>query len=249
MELAIITGASRGLGQAIAEQMLEKGIHVYGVSRQENKSLKEKAENHEVNYQHFLCDLSSTSSVDELNKHLIKNIKETEPSKIYLIQNAGVVNPIETVGNMESEEIVNHVHVNLIAPMIIANTFLKELPQTEMVIVNVTSGAAQRSVHGWSVYGSTKAAIDRFTETTGLEQDQKQTGNQVLAFSPGIIDTDMQGDIRSSTEEAFQDVEKFKEYKEKGLLRTPTTVAGALMNLLFNHSFENGKVYRVDNFL
>jgi len=94
--------------------------------------------------------------------------------------------------------------------------------------VNITSGAAERSVYGWSTYGSSKAGLNYFTATTALELSQNNVPHRIVAFSPGVMDTNMQEDIRSSSEDAFADVDKFKQLKEQGQLRGTDVVAKAL---------------------
>src|SRR5690625_5748465 len=85
--------------------------------------------------------------------------------------------------------------------------------------VNITSGAANRPIYGWSAYCSTKALINRYTETVALEQHTLKTENKVFAFSPGVMDTNMQAEIRSTDSASFKDVEQFIQYKKDDQLR------------------------------
>lgn len=87
------------------------------------------------------------------------------------------------------------------------------------------------------------------TETVSLELSNKGSRHKVIAFSPGVMDTDMQGTIRSSSEEAFADVENFKRYKEQGMLRDTDTVAGVLVELVTEADVESGKLYHVNDLL
>lgn len=87
------------------------------------------------------------------------------------------------------------------------------------------------------------------TETVSLELSNKHSRHQVIAFSPGVMDTDMQGEIRSSSKEAFADVESFQRYKEEGMLRSTDTVASALLNLVTESDIESGKLYHVNDLL
>lgn len=85
--------------------------------------------------------------------------------------------------------------------------------------------------------------------TAGLELESNGSSSKVIAFSPGIMDTDMQVTIRSSSEESFADVNTFRNYKESGSLRSPDTVAGALVKLVLAENLENGKIYKVNDLL
>jgi benzil reductase ((S)-benzoin forming) len=134
--------------------------------------------------------------------------------------------------------------------MVITNVFLNktEYVEAEKCIVNVSSGAANRAISGWSSYCSTKAGLDMFTKTVGLEQQQKQFPTTVISFSPGIMDTTMQTTIRSKTEKEFESVQTFQAYKEEGMLRTPTFVAEALLKFL-KEDLINGEIYDIKQLL
>lgn len=245
---AVITGASRGLGASTAELLIEKGIGVINVSRTDNPSVKEKAQKQSVYYDHVPCDLSNPERVDEVFAEIALSLSEKSVSKLIVINNAGVVEPIEVAGKYDSSEIVNHVSVNYVAPMLITNAFIKlnQEDGMELTIVNITSGAATRPIHGWGPYGSTKAAIDRFTETVALEQ--KDTLVKLFAFSPGIMDTSMQKDIRSSSRDSFKDVDTFVAFKEEGKLKEPAEVATVLVKLIERRAtIESGSVYHVND--
>lgn len=249
MEYAVITGASKGLGSSVAKQMMEKGLNIIGVSRSENEELKQQADKHQVAYHHFSCDLSSEKELENVFSNIVDLLQGNEIDKVYVVNNAGVIEPIDQVGALAGNEVIKHIHVNWIAPMLITNMFYRQFDQTEVVVVNITSGAAERAVHGWSTYGSAKAAINYFTATAALEQKENNRPHKIVAFSPGIMDTEMQEDIRSSTAEAFAEVEKFKEFKEKGMLRDTEIVAKGLLKLILETDFESGKVYHVNDLL
>ncbi|WP_284522309.1 SDR family NAD(P)-dependent oxidoreductase [Cytobacillus pseudoceanisediminis] len=175
-------------------------------------------------------------------------LQEKQPETLYVFNNAGVIDPIGTAGNLDHAALIQNAHVNLIAPIMISNILMREV-SSEMTIVNITSGAAERPIQGWSAYCSTKAGINMFTETAALELQTAGSSHKVIAFSPGVMDTAMQGTIRSSAKEAFHDLEKFQAYKEKGMLRDTETVANALVDLLLQKEIESGKVYYVNDLI
>ncbi|MEH7440783.1 (S)-benzoin forming benzil reductase [Bacillus sp. JJ1122] len=250
MKYAVITGASRGLGAAAAQQLLAEGISVISIARHENTELKQVAAEAGTGYSHYSCNLGSEEQVQNVFSEITETILK-DAEKIFVINNAGVIEPIEVAGELDSSLVMNNVQVNLTAPILICNLILQKAKKTavEIVIANVTSGAAERPIHGWSIYCSTKAAINMFTMTAGLELEKAESNSKIIAFSPGIMDTDMQATIRSSSEEAFADLKTFKNYKESGSLRSPETVAGALVKLLLGSQLENGKVYKVNDLL
>ena len=250
MNYAIVTGASRGLGASAAQQLISKGIPVISVSRNENSDLKQAAERTGIRYTHYSCDLSSPEQVQSVFAQICEDVFHNAET-VYVINNAGVIEPIEVAGELDAALVQTNVQVNLTAPVLISNLFLQKAKETgsKAIIANVTSGAGERPIQGWSIYCSTKAAVNMFTMTAGLELENSGSSSKVIAFSPGIMDTDMQVTIRSSSEEAFADVDTFRNYKETGSLRSPDTVAGALVKLVLADHLDNGKIYNVNDLL
>ncbi|WP_226038565.1 (S)-benzoin forming benzil reductase [Aquibacillus saliphilus] len=252
MKYAVVTGASKGLGESTAKLLLQEGCHVIGVSRNMNQNLEKLAEQNSVTYQHESCDLSSPDAIEHTFTLIAERIFLSNVEVVYLVNNAGQVEPIDKAGTAEVEELSQHVNVNLLAPMATTNLFLKRAKETNVpvVITNVTSGAAERSVYGWSAYCSTKAGLNRFTETVALEQEELSSGNKIIVFNPGIMDTDMQGQIRSANEESFKDVETFRDYKQENKLRETDVVAATLVTILSSvNQIVSGKRYNVNDLL
>ncbi|MEW9500783.1 SDR family NAD(P)-dependent oxidoreductase [Jeotgalibacillus marinus] len=251
MICAIVTGASKGLGAAIGDQLLENNIHLIDVSRSGNDDLRKKAEEHNLNYHHEKLDVSSTKESVNFLQSWFDEQTNRPPEKLYLIHNAGTVEPIETVGQLDADSVERSVHINYITPVLLTNIAFERTTELgiSLTVVNVTSGAADKPNHGWSVYGSTKAALNLFTETAALEQSKADSEHMIISFSPSIMDTDMQSVIRSSSSSAFTQVERFKEFKEKGQLRQPHEVGKALVQLLMSEKLENGKLYHINDLL
>ncbi|SEB20696.1 benzil reductase ((S)-benzoin forming) [Thalassobacillus cyri] len=248
MQYAIVTGESRGLGEAIAKDFIEYGVDVIGISRSGSKELTEFSEQEKADYHHMACDLSDSAKTEQCFEKIADELFNEETYHIYLINNAGMIEPIETVGNLDAKQVTKHVQVNLLAPIVLTNSLLSyaDNHEVELTIVNITSGAAEKSTPGWSTYNSTKAAMNRFTATVAAELENQEKDHRILAYSPGVMDTDMQDVIRSASKEAFQDVKKFRKLKEEGQLRGPDTVSAVLMDLLNKpNEIENGKVYKL----
>ncbi len=251
MDYAIVTGATRGLGESIAKLYLEKGIGVMNISRSDNERLIKLAEEKDIPYEFFPCDLSQSGQTEEVFREVGEKAFAHEPDNVYVVQNAGVVTPINPSGEVENHALETSVNVNLLSPMIATNEMLKAAQGSEskMIMINISSGAGSRPVYGWSTYCATKAGVNMLTETVNLELSKKHSRHQVIAFSPGVMDTDMQGEIRSSSKEAFADVESFQRYKEEGMLRSTETVADALLKLVTESDIESGKLYHVNDLL
>src|SRR5699024_12219854 len=101
------------------------------------------------------------------------------------------------------------------APMILMNTMINESNNALFIGANISSGAADRPMYGWSAYCSSKASIDMYTKTLALEQKALGTNHKVFAFSPGIMDTEMQEKIHSSIRKQLANLETYKVYHEQ----------------------------------
>ncbi|WP_243387702.1 (S)-benzoin forming benzil reductase [Bacillus kexueae] len=250
MNYYIITGISKGLGEALVREVMKTDAVIIGISRNENKALKEEAKKYNTPYHFVEGDLAKVDMLNALFQRVIEKVDLASASSITFIQNAGVVEPIKRVGKMDEEQLTTSVHVNYLAPMMLANAFANwtQSFNGKKTVVHVTSGAANRPMHGWSAYGSTKAGLDLFTKSFALEQENEENPIQVIGFSPGIMDTSMQETIRSSDQENFQALETFKSYYKEGQLRSPQIVAEKLMELLKSQII-SGEIYHIRELL
>ena|SRR5690625_4890230 len=251
MKYAVVTGVSKGLGEAVAIQLMEMGVNVIGISRSINEQLPEAAKEKQVSYEHYSCDIGDIAALEETFQKVSNEIFQQEVTKLYLVNNAAVIDPVDQSMNIKAQDLAYHMEVNATAPMVLMNLFLNKANQDKVPFVGltVTSGAAERPIYGWSAYCSTKASINMYTKTAALEQDQLNTKNKVIAFSPGIMDTPMQGRIRESSEAEFADVETFKGYKENNLLKDPGIVGKVLVDILTDEKVKNGKIYYVNEYM
>ncbi len=228
MNYYIITGASKGIGKAIAEELLkDENNYVVGVSR--TNCIKHP------NYRYQPLDFSDIEAVEHNLQKVFLPYKDAE--RLVLINNAGVLGDIGYVGeNMPNERFEFVFDVNVIVPAMLMNTFLEVYQQMpcEKVIVNISSGAGQYPIDGWASYCASKAALDMFSQTIQQEQNVRGTGVKVFALSPGVVDTAMQAHIREADEQQFSNIQRFRDYKEKGELATPEVVGKKIVQFLHN---------------
>lgn len=228
MEAYIITGASKGIGLALSEQLAKKGHQVYGIARSFPDGWP--------GTKSFEFDLLQTPEIPEL----IANIFGFIPNDckiITLINNAGTISPIGFAGSNQADEISNSIALNLTAPMVTAGAFITQAADfpSQKRIVNISSGAGRKAYEGWSAYCAGKAGLDHFSLC--IEKEYKDI--KTMSIAPGIIDTDMQGKIRESSETDFPMIENFKAYKEQGMLSTPEQTAEQLIRLLEREDFRD----------
>jgi benzil reductase ((S)-benzoin forming) len=224
MNLYYITGTSSGLGLAIANLLLEQEDNVIvGISRR-------IVIQHE-RYHHISHDLTTP-----INKEIFEPI-DGSYSRIALINNAGDVGHITTVGSQTFEEISDNYLLNLTIPSLLCNYFVeayKKNTSALRMIVNISSGAGKHPIEAWSTYCASKAALDMFSEVLQLEQPEFK----VFSVAPGIVDTAMQQAIRNADKEHFPHLERFMDYKKEGELVSARDVAAK-----FVHIFDNSELF------
>lgn len=223
MEAYIITGASKGIGKELVKQLKEEGHFVIGLSR----SWVNVEGVHSI-----LCDLSDPEQLQAIEDEIFGQLPEARTYT--LVNNAGMIEPIGMTGELDRHDVIKSVAVNLTAPMLLSNLFIKRLQDrnAEKRIVNISSGAGRKPYEGWSSYCTTKAGLDHFSRVVALEQKSANYPVHIVSIAPGIIDTNMQEKIRSSNEEDFPLLERFKEYKENQQLSSPAETAGKLISFM-----------------
>ncbi|GAA3946648.1 SDR family NAD(P)-dependent oxidoreductase [Hymenobacter algoricola] len=225
MHYYIITGASRGLGKALAEAILRQpGTSVVGVSRH--------ATIEHARYRHQPLDLSDILAVEN-NLHRVFP-QWPDAASVTLINNAAVVGEIGYLGEQPNEHFNFVFDVNVVAPAMLMNTFLRtyqplSVPRT---VLNISSGAAQRPIDGWAAYCASKAALESLSQMAQKEQHLRGSGIRVRSLSPGVIDTGMQQQIRAADGRQFSEAARFADLHASGQLATPEAVADRIIGWL-----------------
>ncbi|GAB3648950.1 (S)-benzoin forming benzil reductase [Echinicola sediminis] len=223
-DLYVLTGCSKGLGKAIMEELLrDEANFVVGISRTPMKS--------SGNFTHVVTDLENPSD-------LVSKLPEIFPNgkykKVVLINNAGWIGDIAPLGRLSPEGIAKIQLVNVVAPGILMNEYVRRFGELEVekMVVNISSGAANKDMDGWSGYSSSKAALNRMTGVAQRESDQNGYGIKYFALSPGIVDTPMQEDIRAANPQDFSSLKNFISFKENDELEAPSSVAKKVTYLI-----------------
>lgn len=244
MKTAIVTGGSRGLGEALTMRLLSEAYEVFCISRSLNNRLEAHAAQTGGRLHQIRHDLSLLESLDALMASIFAVLDPAGLECLCLINNAGTLAPIKPAGKASSDAIIRNLAINAQVPILLSSAFIGRCASltARRTIINISSGAAKKPYRGWSCYCSAKAAIDMFTRCAGLEQAAEVSPIRIFSFAPGIIDTGMQAEIRSANPEDFEQVERFRGFKENGSLRPPDEVAAKVIALLENDSLQTGLV-------
>jgi benzil reductase ((S)-benzoin forming) len=226
MNYYYITGTGAGIGKALALRLLQdENNYVVGLSR--SNTIKQER------FEFIRIDLSDLNAVENFQ---FINIRDA--GKICLINNAGIIGKIAHVGNIDTASIYKTFMVNSIAPAVLMNNFISAYQNraVEKIILTVSSGAGRHAMESWSAYCASKAAIDMFNNVVAVEQKRSEISYPVKIFSvaPGVVDTQMQTQIRVTDETDFSAVGKFVDYKNNNELATPEKAADSLNKILQN---------------
>lgn len=219
-----ITGTSRGIGRALVEHILanDESAEIHGFARSTGPS--------HPRYFHHATDFSKPL---DFTKNFFKN--DVISADFVLINNAGTLGPVGPVGTLNPDELETAYRINTILPAQFMTHFAQKMPKSaKRTVLNISSGAGRYPYESWAFYCSSKAALDRFSETFDLEQKRLNPTNPIRVFSvaPGIIDTQMQSEIRATTDAQFPNRQKFVDYKNSGQLDTPQQTAAKLYAML-----------------
>lgn len=244
MKYFIITGASKGLGKGIALELLNENHHLICISRSESDTLKKLAQAKNSHVDFILFDLMFSQDIPNLCDTIFEKIDPAKATGVYLINNAGVINPVERIENCPPEDVDAHLRINLLAPMLLSASFIEHTTKWDLQkrIINISSGAAQNPYYGWSSYCTSKAGLDMYTKCLATEQETAEYPTHVMGIAPGVIDTNMQTTIRNTSQEQFIHRQKFIDLKETGQLIPPQLAGKHLAAILLSEDFTNGQI-------
>ena len=237
--LYILTGASRGMGLAMAEQLLAPQHQLLCISRHPNPALSSQANLRACPLTQWAVDLSDAPSAAQQLSQWLQAQDLTALQSATLINNAGVIPPIAPLRDSDPLELARALRVGLEAPMLLTAAFLKatEQMQRPRKVLNVSSGLGRRPMASQAAYCAAKAGMDHFTRCLALDEASQPNGAKVCSLAPGVIDTNMQVQLRSADTERFPDQDRFAQLKSGGLLSTPQEAAARVLAYLNRPDF------------
>ena len=229
---AVVTGHTRGLGAAIAENLLARNVPVLGLARATNDDLGTRFPS--LLGQHAL-DLADTASLTQwlAGEPLARFLAGSGTA--LLVNNAGMVQPVGPLHMQDPSAICRAVALNVATPMMLAAAIAAASGgRNDTRILHISSGAGRNAYPGWSVYCATKAALDHHARAVVLDQP---AGVRICSLAPGIIDTGMQAEIRATSLERFPVRARFDDLKSSGELASPAECATHVVDYLLGEGF------------
>lgn len=239
--VTIVTGASRGLGLAIAKQLLTNGHRLLTIQRTPNADLAKLAVDSQGVLEQWSVDLASPLDAAENLQRWVTGLPRGSISGLNLINNAALLVEPGPLESANLSAISRAMRAGLEAPVLLSAAFLgasDDLPtDVPRKILNISSGLGRQAMAGSAVYCATKAGMDHVSRSLALEAVQQSNGARIISLAPGVIDTDMQVQLRGADPSTFPDQHRFAGLKSKGLLDTPEAAAAKVVAYLERSDF------------
>jgi benzil reductase ((S)-benzoin forming) len=225
--VALITGASRGIGAGLARVFHRRGLRLALCARSGPDAGEVPDDPERIHFARV-----DVTDYDALSGFARDAEERLGPIDLW-VNNAGLLEPIGLVREVAPEDVRRHIEVNVVGVFHGTRVYLERLHAAGRTgtIVNISSGAGVHAIEGWGAYCAGKAAVDMLTRVTALEE--RRHGIRAHALAPGVIATGMQELIRRQDERAFPDVERFRELHASGKLGDPESPAAAVLRLAF----------------
>ncbi|MGZ8287793.1 MAG: SDR family oxidoreductase [Telluria sp.] len=229
---AIVTGHTKGLGEALASDLLARDIPVLGLARTFSEEMAARCPGLLLQIEIDLSDSAAVSrwiNGGDLRRYL------GGATAVLLINNAGMVQPVGALTDQDPQVIAHAVALNVAAPLMLSAAVVAASPPgADKRILHVSSGAGRSAYPGWSIYCATKAALDQHARAAALDA---VAGVRICSLAPGVIDTAMQEEIRATPAERFPMRDRFVELQRAGELSSPGETARAVVEYMLGTRF------------
>lgn len=225
--LALVTGTSSGIGEAVARELLRRGWEVVGISRRRGAI-------ESPGYTHLSLDLADLAGMAaRLDATLAGRVGNPSVGRLGLVNNAadpGLLGPVE---RLDPVALLRVCAQNLAAPVGLMGWLVRRgAPGIPVRIVNLSSGAAVHPYAGLGAYGTTKAGLRMAGMVLAAELDAGARDATILSYEPGAVDTPMQATARATPVEVLPTLEMFRRAAADGHLIPPTAPAGDVADYL-----------------
>lgn len=245
--LYILTGASKGMGRAMAVQLLQQpGNTVIAIAR--SPLALDTAPAPGAQLLEWSHDLAHAQPLAQrLQQWLLAqavNAVEGDDmaasfASVSLINNAATIPPVAPLSATDPHALVQALRIGLEAPMLLTSAFLQGVAawRCPKKVLNISSGLGRRPMASQATYCAVKAGLDNFSQSLALEEALKPHGAKVCSLAPGVIDTAMQLQLRSTAPENFPDVGRFVGLHSQGLLTSAEDAAAQVLAWLGRENF------------
>ncbi len=212
--VAVVTGASRGLGAGMAGTLAAEGIRL-GLCARTRPTAPAATDAVTAS-----VDVTDAAAVDRFTTEVVGAFGRID----LWVNNAGLLAPLGPLAHADPGDVRRNIEVNVLGVVHGSAAFARHVRTRPGpgVLVNISSGAAVHATEGWAPYCGAKAAVEMITEVVALEE--RSSGLAAYALSPGLVDTDMQTLIRSTPVADFPAGGRFHEAHRAGAFNSPAWV-------------------------
>lgn len=224
MSTVIVTGASRGLGYAITEFLLQASANVIAIARDCN-SLEPLVATFPGSLKYVAGDVCDPNTIQVALQLALEQYGRLDS----VVFNAGVLEPVSKIANCDVNTWKQLFDINFFSIVASLPVVLPALRESQGRIIMISSGAATKSYQAWSAYGCSKAAMNHLVQDLGMEEKDVTS----VSVKPGVVDTDMQRSVREQ-HAIFMDPEqaqKFTGLYDRGELKQAHDVAQVIGRL------------------
>ena len=242
-DLTVITGASRGMGAALAEQRLAPGAVLLCLSRGTHPTLDQLAARHGATLTQWPMDLSDPLAAAAALAGWLDGQDGEAFDSATLINNAALLVDTVPLEDAAAGDLSRALRVGLEAPVLLSAAFLRATRdwrarrEGRVKLLNISSGLGRNAMASQASYCAVKAGLDHFTRAVALDQAHAPHPARVVSLAPGVIDTDMQVQLRAGDPRRFPNHDRFKQLKANGHLDTPAEAAAKVLAYLARHDF------------
>jgi NAD(P)-dependent dehydrogenase (short-subunit alcohol dehydrogenase family) len=237
--LYILTGASRGMGRAIASRLLRPGHRLVCIARHDDPSLADEAREAGTDAEQWRLDLADgAAAAARLTQWLDERGRDAWAGAT-LINNAGTIPPVVPLHAAAAEDTMRALRVGLEAPMLLSAAFLAATQRwtAPRRVLNISSGLGRRPMASQAAYCTAKAGMDMFTRCAALDEARHPHGARLCSLAPGVIDTDMQAHLRGAGADDFPDRGRFAALQAERRLTAPDDAARQVLDYLARPDF------------
>lgn len=223
----------------MASKLLRPGNTVLCISRKTSDALTREASASGATLLQWTQDLTHGAVVSARLNQWLREQSVAGFASAVLINNAGMIPRIGPLSEADAGDLRHALHIGLEAPMQLTAAFLSATERwpARRKVLNISSGLGRQAMASQAAYCAAKAGLDHFTRCVALEEAMKPNGAAVCSLAPGVIDTDMQTQMRRAEGSAFPDQQTFINLKNKGLLSSPEEAAGRVLAYLARADF------------
>ena len=237
--VTIITGASRGLGLGLATHLLKRGHRILTLQRTPYAGLALEAERLGCMLEQWSVDLTEPTQAAARLKAWVETLPRSQVAELHLINTAALLVEPGPLAAAEPGAVSAALRASLEAPLLLTGAFLAASADLTVPrkVLNISSGLGRFAMAGGTVYCAAKAGMDHFSRALALEEAERPHGARIVSLAPGVIDTDMQVQLRGADPARFSSQGRFASLKDQGQLDSTDAAAAKVLACLDAEDF------------